>query len=603
MSERVVYACPCLNIKLHLSNKYILESHQDSRIECFKKYTDPPLEGWSFELGMGGVQAEYNTLMKTRSIRDWITVSCLNCATDNVYSVRTSSKSTTKYPIDLETLCQAGDQVLIHRDTIFGHQLESIRKRTNFSSHFGIMLMSDATPLPDGQGLEETSETAIPGELYGQHKQLCKTLESSLENMRAETEKRIAAYREEEMTKLEQASARAKYDRKTIWHKILQVSRAVLEEEGRENTRSPVPRNDDDKTETSSRKETTNRVHFAGREEATPSPGSNPSRSSAPSTSTPSSFRRPSFVLDEHLLSANTDSSTRPRGQVYSPEGGDRNILHDGNTEEEEEDMFNLDEEIAEEESDEQEASPAKDSPEWTRRRPNRKYLSDEENEDDEDEDSAAEQEDNLSTSISAYATSVPIAISHGYQSWVPQESEKPVNPAERDPTSINEELIPNERTEQKSPSLQASSYVGYDHSSISDHAISRLFPPTGRRKSVAATGMTFRAPAPLETTIIGGSLDTRGKMSNAASGRKSSVVGGRERGGGGAGGVGGVEGTAETGGRRGSLRPGQDSESDAEEGPMIPPHILAASTYTDEAEELFGAIPRSSSGWRRQFE
>lgn len=201
---------------------------------------------------------------------------------------------------------------------------------------------------------------------------------------------------------------------------------------------------------------------------------------------------------------------------------------------------------------------------------------------------------------MSAYATSVPIAISHGYQSWVPREPEKTVNPAERDPTSINEELIQpptsSERTEQRSPAVQASSYVGYDHSSMSDQAVSRQFPLTERRKSLAATGMTFRTLTPLGTTVIGGSLDTRGRMAPMASSRKSSIAGGKERGGS-------VGRPAETAGRRGSLRPGQDSESDAEEGPMVPPHILAASTYTDEAEELFGAIPRSSSGWRRQFE
>lgn len=138
--------------------------------------------------------------------------------------------------------------------------------------------------------------------------------------MREETEKRIAAYREEEMTKLEQASARAKYDRKTIWHKILQVSRAVLEEERRESTQFPtVPRGD--KSEPSSGKESGSRVHFAGKEQVTSSPGTNPNRSSAPSTGTPSSFHRPSFALDEHLISVNAGKSARPSDQVYDVKG------------------------------------------------------------------------------------------------------------------------------------------------------------------------------------------------------------------------------------------------------------------------------------------
>lgn len=67
--------------------------------------------------------------------------------------------------------------------------------------------------------------------------------------------------------------------------------------------------------------------------------------------------------------------------------------MHDENTEEDEEDMFNLDEEIEGEESDRPDVSSAADSPEWTRVRPNRKYLDDEENENDEDEDSPADLE------------------------------------------------------------------------------------------------------------------------------------------------------------------------------------------------------------------
>lgn len=43
-----------------------------------------------------------------------------------------------------------------------------------------------------------------------------------------------------------------------------------------------------------------------------------------------------------------------------------------------------------------------------------------------------------------------------------------------------------------------------------------------------------------------------------------------------------------------GSLRHNQsdEEEDDDDSGPMIPPHILAAQTYVDETEELFGTVP-----------
>ena len=57
MSGHVVYACACLNIKLHLANKYLLNNHNNDRAECFIRLNDPSIEGRQFELGMGGVQA------------------------------------------------------------------------------------------------------------------------------------------------------------------------------------------------------------------------------------------------------------------------------------------------------------------------------------------------------------------------------------------------------------------------------------------------------------------------------------------------------------------------------------------------------------------
>lgn len=44
----------------------------------------------------------------------------------------------------------------------------------------------------------------------------------------------------------------------------------------------------------------------------------------------------------------------------------------------------------------------------------------------------------------------------------------------------------------------------------------------------------------------------------------------------------------------RDGLRYDVDDDEDAG-GPMIPPHVLAAKTYTDETEVLFGAVPRSA--------
>lgn len=49
---------------------------------------------------------------------DWVTVSCHNCKTGDVYSVKRPNVKIVEYPIDTSLLSQYGDQVIIHKETI-----------------------------------------------------------------------------------------------------------------------------------------------------------------------------------------------------------------------------------------------------------------------------------------------------------------------------------------------------------------------------------------------------------------------------------------------------------------------------------------------------
>lgn len=75
----VVYACPCLNIKIHLARRYLPDTHSEDRRSCRVEETlsvqdpvDPEdqaddkkkpegtttdlvIKGYRFELGMGGI--------------------------------------------------------------------------------------------------------------------------------------------------------------------------------------------------------------------------------------------------------------------------------------------------------------------------------------------------------------------------------------------------------------------------------------------------------------------------------------------------------------------------------------------------------------------
>lgn len=52
MTKQVIYSCPCLNIRVHLSSKYNLDKLEDIREE---HSTQEPFPGWEFDLGMGGI--------------------------------------------------------------------------------------------------------------------------------------------------------------------------------------------------------------------------------------------------------------------------------------------------------------------------------------------------------------------------------------------------------------------------------------------------------------------------------------------------------------------------------------------------------------------
>lgn len=53
MSGQVTYACNCLNIKIHLANKYNLEGHKKYRKSKFVQ--ESGISGWQFQLGIAGV--------------------------------------------------------------------------------------------------------------------------------------------------------------------------------------------------------------------------------------------------------------------------------------------------------------------------------------------------------------------------------------------------------------------------------------------------------------------------------------------------------------------------------------------------------------------
>ncbi|KAI8388889.1 uncharacterized protein BYT42DRAFT_561621 [Radiomyces spectabilis] len=557
MSGHVVYACACLNVKVHLASKETVERHTAARQEVFVQLTEPPLKGWQFAVGMGGVVIQYNTLVRSRALSDsWLTICCLNCTTRDVYSVqRPSARS--GYPADTSILSKPGDQLIIHDGCVFGQEIDNIKKRSNYSKTFGILLNSNIPPV----NMDSADQDHIPGDLFSQHKQLCQVLEQSLDKLEQDTNIRIEQFKKEQELQLDRARQKSKHDRMVLWQSILEASRSVDEEQLERRVKETNETQKD------------GHVRFIAQEKSkTSNLKSQMSASSSP-------LRRASFALDTSF--SMPASSSQPRMQEERWDERSDNEDHSDQSDSDNEEMFHLDEEIQSDQGDDQakkEQQQQDSSPDERylapkdfdqRRRSsfksprNSKYLHQDEPL---PEDEEASFEDDANTSN--YATSVPIAIS--YPDQLPAMFEKnTVNPSDYDPTSVY----------QKTP--QSARSINHGFSLIGEEGHLAYPSMDRRRKSIAAMSLMPSARS-FRSAVGGKSLDTKTLMTWEPESRREAV-----------------EKLRRTARNSRTFEDDADDSEDRDNGPMIPPHILAENTFNDETEALFGAVPRSSARHR----
>ncbi|RCH87599.1 hypothetical protein CU098_007969 [Rhizopus stolonifer] len=193
MSSHVVYACHCLNIRIHVSSKLTLDSLDE--VKQKHKVTDP-FPGWEFELGMGGVITEYSALTQTTKKSDYYITACLNCHMD-VYSLQ-------------------GNHVIIHQ---CGQAYEDVKQDTDYSKAFHIKLQDTPNLIS-----MPASEQDVPDELLDTHKKMHALLDKSIEQLRLETQARIEQFKIEQEKKLQQSIAQVKMENNKLWSSIAHVS-------------------------------------------------------------------------------------------------------------------------------------------------------------------------------------------------------------------------------------------------------------------------------------------------------------------------------------------------------------------------------------------
>ncbi|KAF7725162.1 hypothetical protein EC973_000414 [Apophysomyces ossiformis] len=582
MSDHVVYSCPCLNIKLHLANKHSLEGHEDQRKAVWTQLEDLPLEGWQFDLGMGGI-------------------------------------------------------------VVFGRDIDRVKEDSSYSQTFGIKIVAVQERITTViEGIQSfdlkiladhliSIENAVPGELYLQHKHICELLDQSLQQMQRESEVRIEEFRKSEARRLHGMSNHAKQERDALWAKMLEASKTMDKKRREQEMEAKKGKLDDavlsnehsaGRGALGSYNLRGSHVHFAEGKIDTKDDLTEDRRnagltldseqaSTANFGNIATSLKRQSLILDENAIvsSLKDKSYTDENRQSIDSMGNEEQHGSD----EESEDMFHLDEEISSDEAIEQpkdttdeegtgqhaenstsrtseaamESIPGSHpsvsswrspSSSWLKKkRSTGKYIDafDDEPVEHNNAKSSAEIEHGMSQSVSMYATSLPIAIHQPERNLTPEaeETKNAIRPSDRDPTDSTDNNKPSESRGSKIGSMN------YDYSLV-DREISQLFPQAERRrKSVAIGAMT--GPQPQLFSLVGQSLDTRSSRIR----KKDLSLSHREA-------IDHLRKSADI----------SDDDEDIENGQMVPPHILAARAYTDETEELFGAVPRSQA-WQRTID
>ncbi|KAI7899892.1 uncharacterized protein BX663DRAFT_519841 [Cokeromyces recurvatus] len=484
MSGHVVYACHCLNITIHLATKYTLDSLDKIKNDTIVK---EPFPGWEFDLGMGGIVIEFNTLIQSSTSQShWNTVKCLNCNSGNIYSVTKANN------------------VIIHPDAICGKAYEDLKKKTNYSKTFSINLddsmMEDIIPMP-------SPKEDIPSALVSTHKKIQSILDQSIKQMRIESKVRIEQFKKQEEKRLEASIAYAMDENNRLWTKIVKVTSKVDKTEVKHQTT---------KRKEEKEKNTTNVNHVCFAPEL--------NNHQSEEQQHPKSLRRTSFNLDEATIGKLCNVNLDKQMPLLNKDLDNIQEENDDNNEEEE-DIFNLDEEFSEEE--ENEATDNEEEEEelnkeevgenhlplstslkksisqidkkfsWIKKKRNtNKYLP----QDFDIKNNSKKETSNDNEPVTIYATSVPVAIHYPLNNDK-EEGNDTTN------TSMNETKRGND--------ILAFSFANYNNASFSDKLLSDQFTVAPRRrKSLMASSSMIR---PQLDTVVGKSLDTRGLLKKKA--------------------------------------------------------------------------------------
>lgn len=579
MVGHTTYMCHCLNIGINVAHKYLIDEHEKYRQDFYLTLEEPAISGWKFELDKKGVTVKYPSLISARHNNDntlgWITFSCRNCNSGDVYSVCRPDVDLS-YPIDTTILSQAGGEVIVQKGTIFGKEIEKVSKSAAYSNTFKIVLSSDLPVNYDS--LESDEDGSFNPFLLAQKNQVEQLIHQSLIDLKEATKKKIKIYQQEQEELLSREQNKVNYDGAVLWQSIKEIYRTINDEEKHTLKAVNAGHTVDRQQERAVGKSLEN---ILGTEtpiyESTNHHSQFRRRSSAfkrdlfgDYTAPPRTHRKSSYELDKSDLTKSLKKDTHPLDrskelQTHSstiksihplaidspslPEFASVNSHNPNqdndiekmeepsldNDNEDSEDMFALDEEMEEVDDD---LSTSYDR-RLSRRRSSAKYIGD---------DSSLDNADTIYLAPSKstnLATSLPLSITPAYA----DSKMHPVN------VTYHPSNPKTESTEKNAyGKTKRTSFVGFD-SAEADRETSLLLPPLNEN-------LKYRRKSSSAIAIL---KNKKGISYDSEQARRNTMM---------------------------DLNFFNEDEEDVG-GPMIPPHIFAANMVTDETEAMFGSLPQ----------
>ncbi|KAF9584448.1 hypothetical protein BGW38_006422 [Lunasporangiospora selenospora] len=228
--DRLLLACPCLNVKLHVAKE--------------PEAGSSPI-GKELQLGLAGVSVEQKILCSLSISQGLATVRCINCDQD-VYTFKPSSSSVILEPISLafitsSVLFSPSNGIVVPSDaTVSGTEIASIRTDPYYSIAFRLVLPPPTNELstPTASTTSTTSLAPAPPQAQQQQQQqqhssrtyrphlekirtiMDKELESNITAQQLKTEARIEAYKSQQLNALQKSIEATRLEKERLWTKI-----------------------------------------------------------------------------------------------------------------------------------------------------------------------------------------------------------------------------------------------------------------------------------------------------------------------------------------------------------------------------------------------